>query len=74
MENQEKIICQICGRACKNHLSLATHVKRAHAMISKEYYNLYFKKNKEEGVCKTCGKPTSYLKENNVDPLTHFNQ
>lgn len=55
------VVCQICGYKTKNHQSFNSHITHAHHIKSKEYYDLYMKKV-GEGVCKTCGKPTQFIK------------
>jgi hypothetical protein len=47
-------ICAICGKSCdvKNHI-------KEHGLTTKEYYDKYIKKP-DEGICKICGKLTSF--------------
>lgn len=49
--------CLICNEEFKY---LGRHVKNAHGLINKQYYDSYLKKE-GEGVCSTCGKETPYL-------------
>ena len=51
----EKIICKICGSVRKNFQSLARHLNSSeNHPNSKEYYNIYFRKE-GEGICKIEG-------------------
>jgi len=64
---ERKIICGICNKVFEGrfmYLSLASHVVITHKISSKEYYDLYIKKEKE-GVCKHCGKPTRWYSMRN---------
>lgn len=36
------------------------HLKKEHNMTVQEYYDLYLKKDENEGICVTCGKPTKF--------------
>ena len=49
--------CQICGMI---HHNISGHVRNFHKMSSKDYYDKYLKQP-GEGICPTCGKPTSYI-------------
>lgn len=53
------MICEIC----KQDVSiLGRHLNKSHKDIShEEYYNKYLKKDENEGICPTCGKPTKFL-------------
>ena len=37
----------------------STHLKAKHSLTTRDYYDTYLKKP-DEGICKVCGKPTSY--------------
>lgn len=52
--------CKICGRECKDNVSLGVHLYRTHHMKPQEYYDTYLKKNPAEGVCVVCGKSTKF--------------
>lgn len=47
----EKIECKICGRECKSHASLGTHLRKKHNVLSEDYYIKYIK-TENEGKCK----------------------
>ena len=49
--------CQICGMI---HHNISGHVRNFHKMSSRDYYDKYLKQP-DEGICPTCGKPTSYI-------------
>jgi hypothetical protein len=55
-----KVICKIC---CKNNFSskgsLSKHVTNCHDISSKQYYDLYIKRE-NEGICKNCKEETTY--------------
>ena len=48
--------CKICGEKFK---MLCKHVRHAHGITSKEYYDKFFK-SENEGKCLECGKPTRF--------------
>ncbi len=50
--------CKICGRECKNYLSLTSHVRQKHKISKKNYYDKYLLKD-NEGIC-YCGKETNF--------------
>ena len=52
------IECKICGKICKNDLSLAMHVVRAHNMTTEQYVKEYTELNKN---CKLCGQPSRFM-------------
>ena len=54
------IKCEICGREFKSHSGLSTHLKCKHDISAKDYYDARFKQ-KDEGICCVCGKPTRFL-------------
>lgn len=56
----EKVVCLICGYETNNHQSFNSHIVHAHHIRAKEYYDLYIKQS-IDGVCKTCGKQTSFI-------------
>lgn len=51
-----KYICKICSIEFYSSLHLKTH-----NITAKQYYDKYIKKD-SEGLCKLCGKPTTFLK------------
>jgi hypothetical protein len=57
----EKLVCKICGRKCKNYKSITSHIRQTHLVSPKEYYDKYFKKN-DEGLCANplCKNKTNY--------------
>jgi len=54
----DKLNCKICGREFKNFVGLVSHIQ-THKISSKEYYDLYLKKE-NEGLCLECGKETYF--------------
>ena len=54
------LICKICNITFEDNNKLTAHIKYFHKMKIKDYYDNYFKKD-NDGVCKTCGKPTEFL-------------
>ena len=59
MNQNNKLICQICNKKCETINGLASHISRTHHITTKNYYDTYFKQN-GDGICKTCGKPTNF--------------
>ena len=57
IDSNNKNQCQICGMI---HHNVSGHVRNFHKMSTKEYYDKYLKQP-GEGICPTCGKPTSYI-------------
>jgi csr/mutH/archaeal HJR family nuclease len=53
-------ICKICGRELKDNVGLSLHIKYGHKISQKEYYDTYLKKE-GEGLCRECGRPTSFI-------------
>ncbi len=56
------IVCQVCGRECKNFISLGSHI-REHKLTIIEYYDKYLKKE-NEGKCKICENKTNFINSN----------
>jgi len=56
---KNKMFCLICKKEFKSLRSLSIHIKPAHNITLKEYYDDYLKKE-FDGICKTCGKNTSF--------------
>lgn len=54
------LICKICNIIVEDNNKLTAHIKYFHKMKIKDYYDTYFKKD-NDGICKTCGKPTEFL-------------
>lgn len=52
-------ICEICGEKFENGYKFGRHLKTTENLSSREYYDLYIKKE-GEGVCGVCGNPTQY--------------
>lgn len=51
--------CEICGMELKDLNGLTRHI-RNHKVKSKEYYDLYLKKDENDGKCLVCEKETKY--------------
>lgn len=56
------IKCKICDEEFETPKQLSWHVKH-HNMDNQQYYDMYMKKE-NEGICLTCGKPTSFISLN----------
>lgn len=54
------LTCQICKEKFQHTISIYNHIKGAHHLRSKQYYDKFFKTQKE-GVCYLCGKQTNYF-------------
>lgn len=52
-----KNICKICGKEVNN---VGVHVSKAHSIKSKDYYDKFYKKNKD-GICCSCGCETKFI-------------
>ena len=52
--------CEICGQLCKSYGSLGQHLKYTHNIKTQDYYDTYLKQDNNEGICLTCGKPTTF--------------
>ena len=48
--------CLICDKEIKNYISLGLHIKNAHQITSKDYYDKFYGKH----FCPICGKETSF--------------
>jgi len=57
-------ICKVCQRICNigGNGSLSWHLKQAHGIDVKSYFDIYFKDN-EDGICLNCGKQTPFQKK-----------
>lgn len=53
------MICKICERQVKPLNALSKHINMSHKIPIKSYYDMYLKQP-NEGICKTCGKPTEF--------------
>ena len=53
-------ICKICNNEYENFNLLTTHIRLAHKISVKDYYDTYIK-TENEGICKTCSKPTKFI-------------
>lgn len=56
-------ICKICGFDAATSGGLSRHILGTHKIDSKKYYDKYIKR-KNEGFCKLCGNPTSWISIN----------
>lgn len=54
------IKCEICGRDFKSLSGLSKHLRYAHDISAKEYYDNHFKQE-NEGLCKICQKLTKFI-------------
>ena len=54
------IKCLICGKELKNKLGMPSHLNHSHNISAKDYYDKYLKTD-TDGICKICGKPTSFI-------------
>ena len=57
----KKLKCEECGKLIVNNNGLASHIRRAHQMTPKQYYDKFLKKE-NEGICPVCGKETTFWK------------
>ncbi|MCK4526192.1 hypothetical protein KAW18_02375 [candidate division WOR-3 bacterium] len=55
---EDNIVCKICGRECKTFSGLGHHIVKTHKISTKQYYNIYLRKE-SEGMC-VCGKEASF--------------
>jgi len=53
------VICRICNTEFRNEKQLSIHIRHKHGMNSKDYYDSFFKTNKD-GICKNCKKKTKF--------------
>ncbi len=58
-DEDNKLVCKICGKKCKNFRHLGHHVAVIHKIPTQDYYDNYFKKV-GDGICLRCGKQTRY--------------
>ena len=62
MEQQEFLICKLCGFKCKNYNGLDSHLRAKHPEFNtKFYYDIYIKKENEE-FCNKCRKEVKYIR------------
>ena len=54
------IECKICNKTMSSNI--ATHLKSAHKITLSDYYDMFFKKDDSEGLCKCCNRPTEFYK------------
>ena len=53
--------CEICGKELKNAKALGNHLRFTHKDFNKKvYYDMYIK-NQNDGLCKICKKPTTFI-------------
>lgn len=57
------VICEECGKICKNFKGLVTHIRHSHNKKYKEYFDKWIKDD-DGGVCKICGKEAIF---SNID-------
>jgi hypothetical protein len=57
----KELKCLICGKMCKNKVSLFAHVYGGHKIKFKEYYDKYLKKERG-GTCLVCEKEKTILR------------
>lgn len=57
---EDKVICKICDKEFESHLGLTKHIKPAHYISSKDYYDKYHKEE-NDGLCLVCSKPTRFV-------------
>lgn len=55
--------CLICSHNSPNYRGLGNHIKKAHNMSTKEYYDKYLKK-KNEDICPVCGNKNKFINLN----------
>lgn len=53
--------CRICEKEFLNLKALSSHIRQSHKTSSEEYYRNYLM-NPSDGVCLTCGAPTTFHK------------
>lgn len=54
------IVCKICEKTFNDYQGLSHHLKSAHNIDKKNYYDTYIK-TLDEGLCKMCKKPTKFM-------------
>lgn len=52
--------CEICGKLIKNNVGLGLHIKQ-HNITSREYYDMFLRKDENEGKCLECGNATTFV-------------
>ncbi len=55
---EEKINCKICGKKCNGYVGLRSHISKLHKIPTKQYYDIYLKKDNED-ICK-CLRKTKF--------------
>lgn len=58
---KDTLICRICNVKCVSLKGLSQHLAVKHNYSKQIYYNLYFKTNENEHLCKICGKPSNFI-------------
>lgn len=53
-------LCAVCGKEFSNGIKRANHTLNYHCLDAKEYYDLCFKANNQEGKCLYCSKETRF--------------
>ena len=59
MRKDNILTCKICKNSYTSPRGLGSHVWQKHDITTQTYYDVFIKK-KTEGVCKVCGKPTTF--------------
>lgn len=54
------IECEICKKIYKDFRGFYSHISKSHQLTSKQYYDIYLKKEKEN-YCKICNKETTFI-------------
>ena len=62
-DENDKLVCKICGKICKNLKCLSGHIRSIHKseIALKKYYDDYLKKDINKGICPTCKKESKFL-------------
>ncbi|MFA5048302.1 MAG: hypothetical protein WC516_04765 [Patescibacteria group bacterium] len=58
---RQTIICKICNKEIDIN---DCHIFKIHKLTKKQYYDLYLKKENNEGKCLICGKEIKFLSSN----------
>lgn len=53
--------CRLCDKVFDNIRELTLHIVISHKMLSKDYYDQFYK-TETDGKCETCGKPTKFYR------------
>lgn len=58
-EKQFEYVCKICNKHYIGIRAFSNHIVSSHKITTKEYYDTYIKQ-KDDGICEICNKPTKY--------------